>query len=390
MSKAKSKSKSKKKVAAKKAKPTEVEVPVDGEAQDEMSAGEKFMLASKPYWPHILLGVLSLIFASVLWTAWGNLRRENASEQWRELSNAITQANLTNDTSSLKEMGGKYIGEAGGNWALQMAGNIEVNRGIDLLTKDRPGGVKLIELGIESLQKVVDAPATSKSPMLQRRSLFMLAYGKEALGKFEEAKASYETLLDAAPDSPFTDVTRRGLARVSNPELTALYDKFRSWEEATDVAPGALVPEKPQLPDPDTFKLQGASTTFGGGDFGGNDMKKDETTKPEMKSDEMKSDEMKSDDMKSDDKKDAAEMEEKAMPADEVTPKAEPEVEMPKSDPPAEAPKAETEPASEMPDKVEKAVEAELPEVETPEVETPEVKPETPEVESETGGDGDQ
>ena len=283
-------------------------------------------------------------------------------------------------------MGGKYIGEAGGNWALQMAGNIEVNRGIDLLTKDRPGGVKLIELGIESLQKVVDAPATSKSPMLQRRSLFMLAYGKEALGKFEEAKASYETLLDAAPDSPFTDVTRRGLARVSNPELTALYDKFRSWEEATDVAPGALVPEKPQLPDLDALKLrEGASTTFGGGD-----LKKDETTKPEMKSDEMKSDEMKSDDMKSDDKKDAAEMEEKAMPADEVTPKAEPEVEMPKSDPPAEAPKAETEPASEMPDKVEKAVEAELPEVETPEVETPEVKPETPKVESETGGDGDQ
>jgi len=252
----KTKSKSKKKVgAAKKAKADVNEIPVDGEALDEMSAGEKFLMASKPYWAHILLGVLAVIFASVLWTAWGNMQRESQSEQWRELNNAVTQAGITQDVSSLKEMAGNYEGEAAANWALQFAGDNEINRGISMLAGNRISGLKLIEEGAKSLQKVVDSPGVSKSPMLQRRSLFMLGYANEAMGKFDDAKANYETLLELAPESPFTDVTRRGLARVTNPELVAVYDKFRNWEEAT-------------------------TDVSGGGDFGGGEMKKEEAMKP--------------------------------------------------------------------------------------------------------------
>ncbi len=287
----KSKSKSKKKVASKAKVATAAgvsEIPVDGEAEDEMSAGEKFLMASKPYWAHILLGVLTVILASVLWTAWGNMQKEGASQQWRDLNNAMTQAGLTNDVSSLKEMADNYDGKAAGNWALQFAGDNEVNRGISMLGRDRVGGLKLIKEGAESLQKVVDAPDTSKSPMLKRRSLFLLAYAKEALGEFDAAKGHYQAVLDGDEDSPFADVATRGLARVSNPELVAVYDKFRNWEESTEVAPGPLVPDAPKL-NLDGIKLpEGEPDTFSGGDFGGGEMKKEDATEEKASEEEAK------------------------------------------------------------------------------------------------------
>ena len=225
-SKSKSKSKSKKKVSTVKAKPDAAEqLPVDEEAQDEMSAGEKFLMTSRPYWPHILLGVLSVIFASVLWTAYQGMQAEGDSQPWRDLNNAMTQASLTNDVSSLKEMAGNYEGKAAGNWALQMAGDNEVNRGISMLPRDRVGGLKLIERGSESLQKVVDAPAKSKTPMLQRRSLFLLGYAKEASWRTSmKPKLYINRIWIWMRNHRFANVSRRGIARCSNPDLVAFYD----------------------------------------------------------------------------------------------------------------------------------------------------------------------
>jgi predicted negative regulator of RcsB-dependent stress response len=348
----KSKSKSKKKVAkkAKVTKPADVsEIPVDGEAEDEMSAGEKFLMASKPYWAHILLGVLTVILGSVLWTAWGNMQKEGASQQWRELNNALTQAGLTNDVSSLKEMAGNFDGQAAGNWALQFAGDNEVNRGISMLARDRVGGMKLIKQGVESLQKVVDAPDTSKSPMLKRRSLFLLGYAKEALGEFDAAKGHYQAVLDGDEDSPFADVATRGLARVSNPELVAIYDKFRNWEESTDVAPGPLVPDAPKLDLEGITLPEGESDTFSsGGDFGGAEMKEDKASEDKASEEETKP--------VAEDKEESV-ADEAAMPKPEGEPKVEPtdvekaeptaEVEAPKESPAAEEAEVPATPAAE-------------------------------------------
>jgi hypothetical protein len=288
MAKAKSKSKKKKsgakKTSVKKTKAEDInEVPVDTDAEDDMTAGEKFLLASKPYWAHIALAVLSIILVSVLWSTLSDMNTESASQPWRDLNTAMTQSSFSggSDVSSLKEMAAENEGKAAANWALLMAGDREVNRGVGMLARDRVGGLKLINTGAESLQEVVDAPASSKSQMVQRRSTFMLAYAREAQGKFEEAKELYQSLLDSAPDSPYESVCRRGVARCSNTDLVAVYDQFRNWEEATDVAPGVLVPDAPEL-NIDEIKLpEGESNTFGGGDFGGGEMKEKDSAETE-------------------------------------------------------------------------------------------------------------
>jgi hypothetical protein len=266
----KAKSKSKRKSVAAKPKPAPVsEVPVGDEAIDEMSAGEKFLISTKPYWAHIALGVLAVILASVLWTTWQGMQTESAAAQWQELNNAITQADLTRDPSSLKEMGEKFDGEAAGNWAWLMAADDEFNRGVSMLPNDRVGGFKLVKKAAESAQRVIDAPATSKTPEVQQRSLFLMAQIEETQGNFDAAKGHYQTLLDEAPECPFADAAKRGVERCSNPELAAFYEKFKSWEEVADVAPGELVPDAPKL-NLDGLKLpEGEKDTFnpGGGDF---------------------------------------------------------------------------------------------------------------------------
>ncbi len=271
------------------------DLPVDGEAEEDLTAGEKFLMASKPYWAHIALGVLSVILATVLWTSWSDLSTDTASMPWRDLNNAMTQAGLTNDVSSLKEMAANYEGEAASHWALLMAGDSEVNRGISMLARDRVGGLKLIEKGAESIEKVVQASPASKSPMLQRRSTFMLAQANEALGKFDVAKGHYQELVDSAPDSPFASASRRGVARCSNPDLVAVYDKFRSWEEAAEEAPGPLVPDAPKM-NIDEIKLpEGEPDTFdaGGGDFGGDKMKEEGSEEAEKPAEAPKAEEAK-------------------------------------------------------------------------------------------------
>ena len=372
---AKTKSKKKKKSGSEKVKPSDVnEIPVDGEAEDEMSAGEKFLMASKPYWAHIALGVLACIFASVLWTNFKNSSRESAALPWQELNAAMTQSDLTRDTASLKEMAANNEGKAAGNWALLLAGDEEVNRGLDMLARDRVGGLKLIGQGVDSLQKVVDAPASSKTPMVQRRSLFRLAGAKEALGEFAAAKGHYQTILDEAPDSPWAPPSKRGVARCSNENMVAIYDKFRNWDESSAVAPGPLVPGVPAV-NIDGFKIpEGMPDTFSGGDFKG-DMKKDQKPDVEMKMEtpavEMKKDpaaEMKKMETMEDGKPGVetpkVEMPKVEIPAGEV-----PKMELPKTElPKVEVPKTEL-PTTELP-KVE-IPKTELPKTELPKVEVP-------------------
>ncbi len=217
------------------------------EADDDLTAGEKLLKQAEPYFAHILLGALSLILAWVLINYFINIRNENASAQWRELSNARTNSLISGSPSALREMADLYPNEKASNWALLMASDFEFNRGIDMLSNDRIGGLKLIEKAAESAQKVVDSPASAKSPLAQQRSLFLAARANEALGKFEASGKFYSELVESAPDSALASAAKRGLERSTNKDYAAVYEQFRTYEEATEEAPGPLVPDAPDL-----------------------------------------------------------------------------------------------------------------------------------------------
>ena len=100
--------------------------------------------------------------------------------------------------------------------------------------------------------------------MLQRRSLFGLAYAYESSGDFDLAEELYQQIVDLGEETPFAEVAARGLECSTNPQFAALFQKFRDFEGDPESAPGLRLPQRPDISFPDLS----AQPDAGGGDFG--------------------------------------------------------------------------------------------------------------------------
>ena len=218
----------------------------------EPTDAEKMLEATRPYWAQIALGFCILLLAYVLVNVFVNSSRNVSAQPWQQLELSINQFRINQNVDSLKEMENDYPGEQATNYALQMAGDFEMMRGLQQLPTDREGGMKLVKKARESFQKVYDAPSTSKSVMQQRRSLFNLAYANESLGEFGKAKDLYNSYIEQAPEGLQFKDAQRGLARVSDPAFKTLYENFQNFKPFEDeAAPGAVVEDAPDIDFPE-------------------------------------------------------------------------------------------------------------------------------------------
>lgn len=190
-----------------------------------------------------------LIFMAVVWLL--NSRQSQQEAQWNQLQQSIAGVGLTGKSDGLLDVADEFPDGKAGLWALQLAGDYDLQNGLATISQDRQKGIELIKKARESLQRIVDAPDSQKTTMLQRRSTFSLAYALESLGEFDKANKYYQQLVDAAPDSAFAPAAKRGAERTSNPAFVALYDKFKNFEEELGDAPGPLVPDQPDISFPE-------------------------------------------------------------------------------------------------------------------------------------------
>ncbi len=236
----------------------------------EPSEAEKLLEASRPYWGQIALGVCVLLLGYVLVSYFLQNSENAAAEPWQELDRSINQFRISQNVDSLKQMENDYPNDKATNFALQIAGDYEMDRGLQQLPTDREGAMKLIKRAKESFQKVYDAPNTTKTVMQQRRSLYTLAYAAESLGQFDEAKKLYTKYTEEAPDSILFKDAQRGLARVTDPKFIALYKDFQDHELFDEEAPGAAVEDAPNIDFPEIDipkEMEEAKESDSGGAF---------------------------------------------------------------------------------------------------------------------------
>ena len=241
--------------------------PVPGEQTTEpLSGAERLVDSLRPYGAFIALGV-ALLFLAFIAVAWSiKVRFDQQERPWMALNQKIAEFGLTGNTSGLKEVAEDFPDGAAGLWGLQLAGDLDLRNGNAQLPVDRTAGIKLIEKARDTLKKIVDAPAASKSTMLQRCSTFSLAYAYESLGDFENAKKIYQQIVDSTPQSALADPARRGIVRSSDPAYAIVYAKFKDWVDPMADAPGPAVPSRPDISFPDVNAP--AVPTGGGGEFG--------------------------------------------------------------------------------------------------------------------------
>ncbi len=238
------------------------------ESPEDLTAIEKWVDQLKPYGSMIALGIAICFLAFIGVTYWIQANQSLKEAEWRQLNISMTELGNSGNTSGLKQVAEEYPDGKAGLWALQMAGDYDLRTGISQLSYDRDGGLKLIEKAKEALQNVVDAPAVSKSTMLQRRSIFSLAYANESLGNFEAAKGLYQQIVEAAPDTAFAEPARRGIVRCSDPQYVVLFEKFKTFEDILGEAPGPTISSPPDISFPE---IDAETTTGGGGEFGSTD-----------------------------------------------------------------------------------------------------------------------
>lgn len=209
----------------------------------------------------LTLGALLLLVIAVAWMF--NTRAEIAEGQWISLVRRTGLFQMTGTTSIMKEIADEHPDSKAGLWALQIAGDGDLANGLQMFARDRNEAIREIERARESFRKVVDAPANLKSPELQQRSVFSLAYAYESLGQFQEASEYYRQIIELAPDSAFANKARRGLARAENPQFASIYQAFRDWEDPLGPAPGAITDPLPDISFPEIPESEGESGESG-------------------------------------------------------------------------------------------------------------------------------
>ncbi|MEM9412260.1 MAG: hypothetical protein AAGA30_14185, partial [Planctomycetota bacterium] len=188
------------------------------------------------------------------------------------------------------EFADQYPDDKAGLWGLLYAADAEMRTGLGDLATDREAGFDKIQKAQKFYQTVVDSKV-SKSTMLQRRSVFGLAYASESLGEFEKATELYDQIIAASESdnnaktkNPFYAEAKRARERTTDQDFAKLYEQFKSFEiaAADDAAPGMDLPKRPDI----GFPSDDEQPDSGGGDFSAESTEATTDDNPPTKSDD--------------------------------------------------------------------------------------------------------
>ena len=252
------------------------------EENDLVSYLEEKLGHLKPYWSQITLGIciaiLALLGGVFLW----NQGQAAEAAKWQMLNIANGNYRRSLDNTSLTDFADQYPDDPAGLWALLYSADAEMRAGLAELGNDRDAGFAKIQKAQGFYKKIVDSNA-KKTPLLNRRSTFGLAYAYESNGDFDDAEALYQSIVDSG-ENPLLEEATRGLARVNkdSPYRNFLV-KFKEFVPATaEEAPGARLPKRPDI----SFPTPAEQPNSGGGDFDGGNSEETSAQTPEENSEQ--------------------------------------------------------------------------------------------------------
>ena len=221
-------------------------LPVVDEAPvEELTGSEKFIQSMAPHAATIGLVAVAFVLGLIAWGVYRNTGFQGQAGKWQEFSQSQFLDRRTGDTSNLNNVAESYPDNKVGVMSALVSGDIKLKRGLSELGFDKEKGLLAIKEARASFQSVVDADESLKTPMVEQRAQYCLAYAEESLGEMDKAKALYQKFVDKVPDAPLADSARRGLKRVSDDNYAALYSTFTNFEEEIiGDAPGPSIPEK--------------------------------------------------------------------------------------------------------------------------------------------------
>ena len=221
-------------------------LPVVDEAPvEELTGSEKFIQSMAPHAATIGLVAVAFVLGVIAWGVYQSTGSLAQSGKWKEFSQSQFIDQRTGETPNLDKVAESYAGNKVGVMSALLAGDIKLKRGLSQLGVDRDKGLQAIKDAKNSFQLVIDADGSLKTPLIEQRAQYCLAYAEESLGEMDKAKALYEKFVKEVPDAALADSARRGIERCSDDKYATLYATFTNYEEEViGEAPGPSIPEK--------------------------------------------------------------------------------------------------------------------------------------------------
>ena len=200
----------------------------------------------KPHYKTIAIVAGLLVLAAILFMFLQKMKRDNYASQWQGFNQSFCNTLMDGKPSHLTDLAEQFPDAISSNWAMQIAGDITLREGLAVLGTERDQAIKKIKKAKSHYQAVVDSKV-KKTPMLEKRSVFGLAYALESLGEFDQASEYYAQLVES-DDTVFADAAQRGLSRSKNPSLTKFYADFEAAKMG--MAPGVRLADRPSIEFP--------------------------------------------------------------------------------------------------------------------------------------------
>ena len=201
----------------------------------------------KPHYKTIAIVAGLLVLAVILFMFLQKMKRDNYASQWLGFNQSFCNTLMDGKPSHLTDLADQFPDAVSSNWAMQIAGDITLSDGLSTLATDRDSAMKKLKKAKAHYQAVVDSKV-KKTPMLERRSVFGLAYALESLGEFDQAREYYAQLVESN-DPVFADAAQRGLSRSKDSNLANFYADFESAKMG--MAPGVRLANRPDIEFPE-------------------------------------------------------------------------------------------------------------------------------------------
>ena len=215
--------------------------------QNELAGAlDTYLENLKPYRSQIVLVTVAVVLGVIAIAFWVSTQRSINETRWEDFLNSTRFSDLR----GMDEVAKIYPETSAGQFALMRAADYDFVRGANNLVRDRDDFQDKVRKAIERYKQLV-GDEFDVDPFLKRRATFALAHSYESLGEFEKARELYQSLIDNAPDATITILARRGIERLNDASVTAIFTKFKQWQpELTGPDSDPLLPRRPNISFP--------------------------------------------------------------------------------------------------------------------------------------------
>lgn len=216
----------------------------------------------RPHLPKILIGFIAI--AAVVFGINYVISSRSAAKEAKAINLVLfsVENSAAGSQATLDQQIDDFPNDPTTAWAYLIKADRSLTSGLEKIFVDRLAGRDFVQRSLEDFEKAIELGGDDAR--IKQRALFGWARALESLGRFDQAAAKFSELVELG-DHPFTDLARKGIERVNEPQNREFYVMLEKRENnALAQTPGSAAGGDDAAPGTDTGLLPRPDLTYPG------------------------------------------------------------------------------------------------------------------------------